>query len=311
VSLHLRPAHIRLIARTHVRYSLRSGSGVVFLVLAILTGLIVAAVVISPFEAYVKEQRKEFAEARAAGYDQANEEARDAINKEVFETFIDKIGKPVIKKFTGADDEQAEFLLFKKPALVSAFLVLMIFFLPFIVSLGAFNQTAGDISTKGLRYQLLRTERGNIFLGRLLGTYMFYLAVLAVLMFTVLMYLIAKAQFYPAGDVVLWMFQGFVAMALYALPWIALCAWISCIIDSAFGSLVISNIIMILWPVIAWKLGDTTEILGYTSYLMPWGYKFFLLDSSFGIVLGGCAAMLGFAALFTWLGLNHFNKRDL
>lgn len=309
MSLHLRPAHIRLIARTHVRYSLRSGSGVVFLVLAILTGLVIAGVVITPVEAIAKIEKEQFREARAdadaAGID------HDAVTRQIMDRFVEDIGKPVIKKFTGASEEQAHFLLFKKPALVSAFLVLMVFFLPFIVSLGAFNQTSGDIASKGLRYQLLRTERGNIFLGRMVGTYLFYLAVLAVLMFTVLVYLVAKAQFYPTADVVLWMLQGFLALSLYALPWIALCAWISCVIDSPFGSLVISNLIIGMWPVIAMSLANVEPFLGNASYLMPWGFKYYLVDPSVGMLLGGVGAMLGFSALFTWLGLRHFQKRDL
>ncbi|HUH04856.1 MAG TPA: hypothetical protein VML75_22820 [Kofleriaceae bacterium] len=316
MSLHLRPAHIRLIARTHVRHSLRSGSGVVFLVLAILTGLVIAFAVITPLEEYAKIEEKALREARAdadaAGVDpKVFAEQAKAVTEQAASRFIEKVGKPVVKRFTGADDEQAEYILVKKPALVSAFLILMVFFLPFIVALGAFNQTAGDIATKGLRYQLLRTERGNIFLGRLLGTYLFYLAVLAVLMFTVLIYLVAKARFYPTADVALWMLQGYVAMALYALPWIALCAWISCAIGSPFVSLIVSDLIIGMWPVVAMSLGNVHEVLEKATYLMPWGYKYFLIDSNVGVVLGGGAAMLGFSLLFTWLGLRHFQRRDL
>lgn len=309
MSLHLRPAHIRLIARTHVRYSLRSGSGVVFLVLAILTGLTIAGFVITPVESIAKLEKEQFRDARA--HSEAAGVDHDEVTRQIMDRFIDEIGKPVIKYFTGASDAQADYFLVDKPALVSAFLVLMIFFLPFIVSLGAFNQTSGDIATKGLRYQLLRTERGNIFLGRMVGTYLFFLAVLAVLMFTVMMYLVAKAQFYPAADVVLWMLQGCLALAIYALPWIALCAWISCVIDSPFGSLVISNLIIGIWPVIAMSLGNVEEFLGYVGYIMPWASKYFLVHPNIGVVLGGFAAMLGFSVLFTWLGLRHFQKRDL
>ena len=232
---HLRGRHVGLIAKTHVRYSIRGGAGLIFLIISMLAGLMMAGIVISPVEDIQRMEKKAGGEGNT---------------QKVLDEVVHKVGIPAIKRFTSGDEEQAKYLALEKPALVSAFMVILMFFLPFLVSLGAFNQTAGDIGNRGLRYQLLRTERVNIFVGRFLGTAAFTFLVLGALMALVMLYLVIKAKFYPAGDVVLWMLRGYLAMVVYALPWIALCAWISTVIDSAFGSLVVAVLIVMFWPVL-------------------------------------------------------------
>lgn len=293
---HLRGRHVGLIAKTHVRYSVRGGAGLIFLIISMLSGLIMANVVISPVEQISKMDK----EAGGSGD-----------TKKVVDEVVHKIGIPAIKRFTSGDEAQAKYLVLEKPALVSAFMVILMFFLPFLVSLGAFNQTAGDIGNRGLRYQLLRTERVNIFIGRFVGTMIFTFIVLAALIGLVMLYLVIKAKFYPAGDVVAWMLQGCLAMCIYALPWIALCAWISTVIDSAFGSLVIAQVIILFWPILTYLARSANDAASFLQYLTPWGYKWWLLHPDIGMFFAGAGVMLGFTALFGWLGLRHFQKRDL
>lgn len=293
---HLRGRHVGLIAKTHVRYSIRGGAGLIFLIISMLSGLMMAGIVISPVEDIQRMEKK-------AGGDGNTEKVLDEV--------VHKVGIPAIKRFTSGDEEQAKYLALEKPALVSAFMVILMFFLPFLVSLGAFNQTAGDIGNRGLRYQLLRTERVNIFVGRFLGTAAFTFLVLGALMALVMLYLVIKAKFYPAGDVVLWMLRGYLAMVVYALPWIALCAWISTVIDSAFGSLVIALLIVMFWPVLTWFATQANHAASFLQYLLPWGYKWWLLHPNVGMFFAGTGVMLAFTALFGFLGLRHFQKRDL
>lgn len=293
---HLRGSHVSLIARTHVKYSIRGGAGLIFVLLSLVAGLVFAAIVIDPVEG-LKQQ--------------AEQMGQEANTKVIVERAVQEVGIPMIERFTGGDEDQAVYLVLDKPALVSAFIVILTFFLPFLVALGAFNQYAGDVGNRGLRYQLLRTERANIFVGRFLGTYVFTLLTLGALMTIVAVYLMAKAQFYPAGDVILWMLQSFLAMALYSLPWVALCGWISSALDSAFGSLAISLVVIIFYPVVMWFGARANDAVGYGTYALPWGWKWHLLHPDAGHFLAGVAVMLAFTALFGWLGLRHFAKRDL
>jgi ABC-type Na+ efflux pump permease subunit len=300
---HLRGAHLNLIARTHVKYSVRGGAGLVFLLITLFTGLGIGSCVIDPVES-IKKGQQDFS-------DQTGRKVDNADTKRVVDEVVREVGMPLIKRFTGASDEQAKYLLVEKPALISAIMAVLMFFIPFLVSLGAFNQTSGDIGNRGLRYQLLRTERANIFLGRLLGTMLFTMLVLGIVMGILMLYLVFKAGFYPAGDVILWMIQGYIAMMIYALPWIAFCAWLSAAIDSPFGALVLIQLVVIMFPVLIWFGERIQPKAAYADYAIPWGYKYWLMHPNIGTYMAGVGAMLGFTALFTWLGLRLFQKRDL
>ena len=287
----IRKDHLVLIAWTHIRYSFRGASGLVFVLFALVGGLMIASMLIDPIEK-LQEQTGNSSE-------------------ELIQQFVVEIGRPALKWSLNADEQQTEYLLMQKPAIVSAFLLMLMLGLPFIVSLGSFNQLSGDIGNKGLRYLLLRTERINLFLGRFIGTYLLNLVVFFSLIVIVLLYLIFKAGFYPTGEVVYWMLQGFTNIGIYALPYVALCAWISAAIDSPFGSLVLGLLIIGIWPIFVALAQKASPHAQYMNYVMPWGYKYWLLHPQTARWLLGMTVMLGFTAVFLLLGIRHFQKRDV
>jgi hypothetical protein len=146
--------HVKLVAQSYLRTSMRSGSGVIFLVLSMLIGLVLAGVAVFPFELVLEKEH----------------DAAAALND-----IVRHWGPSVIGAFTDSDPGQMQYLIADHPALITLFLVMLFAFLPFLVFLSGFNQTSGDIGSKGLRYQLLRTERANIFIGRFIATYVFAL----------------------------------------------------------------------------------------------------------------------------------------
>lgn len=293
---HIRGSHLKLIASSHVRNSLRNGAGVIFLVLTMLVGLVLATIAVLPVEQFSKLSRE-------AGM---GDSAELLFNRAVAEW-----GPKVLSTFVGATDEQSYYFLATKPALVSMFLILLFAFLPFLAFLSGFNQTAGDIGSRGLRYLLLRTERANVFLGRLIGTYLFTLVVITVIITVVALYLVIKVKFYSAGDVLGWALRGWLAAALFVMPWIALSSWISASIPIPFLSLLVAEGGLVFWVVLVAIMRGKAEALGYASYATPWGYKWWLLDPSAGKMLGGFAIMLVFTGVFSFLGLRTFHHRDV
>jgi hypothetical protein len=292
----LRADHLSLIAREHVRHSLRSGTGVVFLVLAMIAGLALASIVVYPVESVDK-----FGDRHAVA----------GVTKQL-DHVVSNWGPQILRMFTSATSEQSQHWLRDEPPLVSLFLILLIAFLPFLVALGAFNQTSGDIGSKGLRYLLLRTERSNIFLGRLIGTYLFTLVVIAMIVAVVTLYLVVKARFYPTGDVLRWSLHGLVACAIYALPWVTVCALVSTAVPLPFVSLVVVEVGILAWMLTLYAVGVNIQAFAdYGPYITPLGWKWWLIDPSVGRCLVGGGAMIGFAAVATWLGLRTFNRRDL
>jgi hypothetical protein len=171
----LNARHIRLIAMHWSRNAVRSGSGLVYLLIALVFGLSVAHMLIMPVEQLMIAQKREIGRTDP-----------NAISE-----LIITVGKPIAQFILGVRsmeeiaaqnaaspaaagvasfDPWTGFLLEDQPALLSAIFLILVFGMPFAISFLAFNQVSGDIQTHGLRYLLLRTKRGNIYFGRFLGT---------------------------------------------------------------------------------------------------------------------------------------------
>jgi ABC-2 type transport system permease protein len=304
---HVRRAHLKLVAFNFARHHIRGGTGILFTMALLGVGLIIAAICITPLESL--HQRAE-AERVMIEKQRGIEHGRAITKKEIVEEVTRQIGKPVAEWATD-DATQANFLVNDRPALVSAILMILMFAMPFMVCLGSFNQLSGDIQTKGLRYLLLRTERANLYLGRFLGTLLFTMVVLAVLLAVIFLYLVFKADFYPVGGMALWLLQGYVALLLFSLPYIAMCSWLSASIDYPFLTLVVCELIAIFIPLFVFIGTMINEHVKYLGYVLPWPLKYQLLHPNAWHFLGATAVMLAFTGLFTWLGMLTFQTRDL
>jgi ABC-type transport system involved in multi-copper enzyme maturation permease subunit len=183
--------------------------------------------------------------------------------------------------------------------------------LPFLVALGAFNQLSGDVQTKGIRYQLLRVARTNLYLGRFLAVVLFTAGLLAVVIAIVVLYLGVEIGVYGAGDLVGWGLWGFAALTIASLPYIALCSLISAGVDSPFGSLTIAHIVIGAVPTFALIGRASWEPLAKVNYLLPWGIQSWLLHPDASKVLLAAGACLGYTILFLGLGHLRFTRRDL
>ncbi len=282
----LRKAHVGLIAKNHARFSIRSGTGLIFSLITLIAGLIIASLFLDPVAAL--------------------KGSAEVVNQKVQE-----VASQAIQWLTDASDEQIIYWLQEKPALITAFLFVFVLLVPFMVCLGSFNQLSGDIGSRGIRYQLLRTERVNLFIGRFIGTYVFCIAIYAFLFVVVGIFFIAQIDIYSAGDVILWMLRGLFVVAIYSLPYVAFCAFISCAIGSPFGSLALSYMFIGVTPLLIWFAEKQWEPAGYLGYAMPWNYRLRLFDPDPVTMLTAVAAMLGFTALFMFVGIRHFDRRDL
>lgn len=295
----LRGAHVGLISRYFMRFSMRTGGGLMTVLVVLMVGLSIAGAFTSPIEMVMQSSNE-------LGHTQG--EAASTIDRVARSREMANIAEWV----TGSDADQVTYLLQRQPALLSAMLLVMLMAFPFITCLGAFNQTSGDIGNRGLRYILLRTERPNIFLGRFLGTVGFLATSTAFLLLVLAVYVGAKFNIYPALDLATWSVQGFVAILMLCLPYVAMCAWMSGLLDSAFGSLAIC-LLLTGFPILFLKLANfsTGGGNGWLERLVPWGWKYDLLSGSVGTRLLAYAVMLGFTAFFLAVGLRAFRKRDL
>lgn len=292
----IRRRHLELIAGHSVRHGLRGGAGLIAILATLVIGLVMASIVISPLEALTRHGH-----LPSGGNLAADPAAREVLD----------IAKKAIGWAMGTSQAQVEYLVAVKPALISAILILLMLVAPSCACLGAFNQTSGDIGSRGLRYLLIRTERQNIFLGRFIGTALFMFAVFAVLFIVLGVYVVAKIDVHPKGDMLLWLAGGYLRLILFALPYMALCAWISGAVSSPFGSLVLAIVFAYIWPMFVAIGSHTQEAFSYAQYLTPWGFKWWLFSERAWMVGLGALVMLAFTAILLVLGLRHFGKRDL
>jgi len=323
--------HIRLISLYWSRYAVRSGSGLVYLLIALVFGLFVAHILITPVEQLIARQERELGQ----------------MNPEVIRNTITDIGQPITQWVLGqkslkeimqqatarqralmndsddtsltvqplksdADlDPWARFLLEKRPALLSAIFLVLLFGMPFVISFLAYNQVSGDIQSHGLRYLLLRTERSNIYFGRFLGTVIFSTAVTAIIIVTIVFYLGIKTRIYPAPALAGWAVHGFLALSILMVPYIAVCSLISASVDSPFLSLILAKVViagvlvLAILGSVAWKPAK------YLLYALPWGWQSHLLHPAPAHCLGAALACLLYAAVFLMLGYYCFERRDL
>ncbi len=289
----LNKEHVTLIAKTQVRYSIRGGTGLIFALFTILAGLIIGSVLVDPAS------------------DLQRSGASDVEVAEFADEIINEVGRPVVKWATSASEGQLDFWLVENPALISAFLILFAVFVPFLSGLGSFNQLSGDIGSRGIRYLLLRTERVNLFIGRFIGTYLYCLVIYAILFSIMGLFFVFKLDFYDKGDMVLWLLRGFLVISIYTLPFVAICSWVSCAIDSPFGSLSLCYLLIGGVPLMVWIAEKMNEHAGNLRYITPNAYKQWLFDPNIGKALGGGAIMLAFTAFFLFIGTRHFEGRDL
>lgn len=317
-------AHVRLISQYWTRFSVRSGSGLVYLMIVLTFGLSAAHMLISPVELLMRQQVQDM------GHRDPN----------LVQEMIMSLGKPVVKFVLGskslgevakeaseqpmmmgppmtaqadtsAAGQWAVFLLEDRPALLSAIFLVLVFGLPFAISFLGFNQTSGDVQSRGLRYLLLRTERFNIFVGRFLGTAVFSTAVIAFLVLTIVLYLGLKTGLYPAKDLLIWSVQGFYALSMLMLPYIAVCAMISACVSSPFLSLILAKLVIAGTLLFAAVGSFAWEPLKYVKYLLPWGWQNHLLHPSVTHWGSAGLACLAYSAVFLMLGYRRFQRRDL
>jgi ABC-type transport system involved in multi-copper enzyme maturation permease subunit len=312
--------HLRLISIYWSKYALRSGSGLVYLMIALVFGLSVAHIIIMPVEKLMALQKKQIGKT----------------DPQAIQKTINDLGQPVIqfvlkiKTFEEITKDTAtsqlaiqndnnkpgshpwtDFLLEKKPALLSVIFLILIFGMPFVISFLAFNQISGDVQNHGLRYLLLRTERCNIFFGRFIGTVLFSTAVMAIIVATITLYLGSKTRLYPASDLVIWALQGFLVLSILMVPYIAVCSLISATVNSPFLSLVLAKVAIAGVLLLAILGGFAWKPAKYILYAMPWGWQNNLLHPDMSHWLVATIAALVYTGFFLILGYIRFETRDL
>jgi hypothetical protein len=298
--------HLWLIALYQTRFSIRGGAGLLFFLLVFAVGLIVASVAMLPLE------QAEY-EVRRAG---RPPEAATRLFRERVQMSV-----PLVSAFLGerqwselgdkGEDRWASWLLLERPTLLSQVLLVMLFALPLLAVLGGFNQYAGDVASRGIRFQLLRTERANLYFGRFLGATAYAGLTLAFLLLTVVAFFALRVELYSWGELMAWGARGLLALLLLLLPYLAFTGLFSATVDSPFGALVVSSLPIVGVPIVALFAGMKWEWAAHVKWLLPWGFQSSLLHPDPARFLLAAFGCLAYTALYLAAGYRLFSRRDL
>lgn len=295
--------HLRLISMYWTRYAIRGGAGIVYLLLALMFALIIA---------HIFEQQHQYLQDNPA----MNPEMAVEIDRSAIQWVLDidpeeNPSANSVNYGIPEPDPWTAYLLDDRPALLSKIFLVMLFGMPFMISVLGFNQTAGDIQSRGLRYLMLRTERANIYFGRFLGSALFSTLVTAFLVATITFYVGMKFRIYSTASLTIWGLYGFGAISILMLPYLAVCSAISASVSSPFLSLAASKLIIIGVPIASMIGKHNWEPLENIKYLLPWGIQNYLMHPEWTHFLGAAAGCLGYTLGFLLLGYVRFQRRDL
>lgn len=306
-------SEIGAIWRGETRRALKSGRVLVLLILFLLfVGL--ALTVVGFFNHQLNARFEQQVGMAGADMAQANEQLV-AAKKQFLQTFV-------------TEDEAMLDSLAAIPIVLLVVFKLTLRFLPLFIALMGFDQLAGEVGPKSIRYLVVRVKRSSIILGKLLSQITLFALLMSIC--TVMMVLVARVlnADFAAPDVALWTFKLIVASMVLSLAYLALTALFSAMVKQGGISLVLNVIaLFVIWFVAliggAFRFpGEeaaantlavlkTESLWAYLRYASVWHFGDDLLHPHWSRFLSAALVHLGFGLAFLGLAQLALKKRDL
>lgn len=236
--------------------------------------------------------------------------------------------KKGILKVVVTEDEALLDLLAALPVVLLAAFKVTLRFLTLFIALMGFDQLAGEVGPKSIRYLVVRAKRSSIILGKLLSQVTLFGALMTL---SVVMMMIVTRVLNPEfllGDIALWTARMLLASFVLGFAYLTLTALFSAFMKQSAVALVLNIIaLFVIWfvaligewfrfPGEAAAEGSlaffkTESAFAYLRYLSVWHYGDDLLHPSLGRFFAAALVHVGFALIF--LGLAHLalKRRDL
>lgn len=180
---------------------------------------------------------------------------------------------------------------------------------PLISILATFDQTGGDISTRHIRFLLLRTNRSSLYWGKFCGALLYYAFAMAFLVAVVGGFGIFGGAM-PGGEA-LYLLRMWLTLVAGAVPFIALNSFANALSGSAGAAFGITfgfyGVVWLISAVGGW-INDAFKKL---EYLSPSAMKFSLAADDFAVVGKAAAHMFAIGLVALILGSIIFQRRDV
>lgn len=306
-------SEIGAIWRGETRRALKSGRVVVLLILFVLfVGLALTVVGFLNHQLNAKFEQQ----VALAGADLAQaQEQLVAGKKQFLQTFV-------------TEDEAMLDSLAALPLVLLVVFKLTLRFLPLFVALMGFDQLAGEVGPKSVRYLVVRVKRTSIILGKLLSqATLFGLLMSLCIALMVLVSKVLNPEFAPA-DLALWTFKLLISSLVLSIAYLSLTALFSALARQGGVSLLLNVIaLFVIWfvaliggafrfpgedaPAGTLAMLKSESAFAYARYLSVWHFGDDLLHPHWARFLTAALVHVGFALVFLGLAQLALKKRDL
>jgi ABC-type transport system involved in multi-copper enzyme maturation permease subunit len=229
-------------------------------------------------------------------------------------------------QFLTDDETMAESLAALPLALLVVF-KLTLRFVPLFIALMGFDQVAGEVGPKSIRYLIVRVKRSSIIFGKFLSQATIFALLLTVC--TLVMVGVSKLlnPEFSAGDLTVWTFKLVGSSLVLALAYLSLTALCSALVRQGAVALVLNIIgLFVIWflalageyfrfPGEAMS-GQLDQLrpdswAAYLRYTSVWHFGQDLLHPEWARFGAAAIMHLGFAAVFLGLAQLALKRRDL
>ncbi len=196
------------------------------------------------------------------------------------------------------------------PALISFFPRFAIFFMPPLVAVVGFDQLAGELQHRSLRYVAMRAHRGSIVVGKALALAIVIFALTALVHLAMFAYAAATSTELLIGSALGLMLLFWVAAVVYALCYIGLTSFCSSLVRAPMAAL-IGTLCAVAGFWLVDVVGNFSSTIAPLALLSPSHYTGGLVGAPLPDLLTSLAAYLTFALLFLGLSWAVLRTRDL
>ena len=282
-----------IVTRFDYRNLVRSGPGVIFLVVYLFVVVQLGAISIDliPFGAAESPMCK-------LPTDSAPTKVKDKIQKS-------------IPPFSNVSPEAWRFLECERPVVMSVFFLIALFVVPFLVLLLSFNQVAGYLHRKSIRYILPKTGRLELYLGLFLSNLKFFTVVSGAVTAAVTLGWLIVGRNLELGTVLLFSVQIFAALWLSAVPLIAFMSMMAAMVGKPTGTFFLGVGFYLAVDIIGGLMSRQSEYAKIFFYVLPLEAKYWFAYPSFGHFLGAAVLMVVYTAAYLAIGWAFLRRRNV
>ncbi|MFO0660821.1 MAG: ABC transporter permease [Polyangiaceae bacterium] len=281
---------VQLTAAREFRRNLRSAKGIAMIVLFVIGGTILPLLRVLLMRAA----------KNLTGATELNVEQR----KELWKAWLEKLHEADVAKHLMDCPPVLYFLFWTTTA-----------FVPFFILMMGFDQIAGDVQHRTLRYMTGRAHRGALVAGKALGVWG-VISVMILLLHIVVWGLALAQGTDPLKDIMTWGPRIWLFSSVYAAAYVGLISLVSSffrtpVVGLFLGMGVLITMVVLNLIVSVFKESTSYKWIYQARWVFPSSYYDLLLSPDVVFLLAGLAALLGWGALCVTAASEVVRRRDI